>query len=75
MESNEKTNYVYGVVVDVDFLRFREKANLGSNVLDLIPSGTTVIVHKSYPNKLFYKVEHNGQVGYCVKTFIKLIEK
>ena len=50
---NEKPKYVLGVVVDVDLLRFREKANLGSSVLDLIPSGSTVKVYKSYPNKLF----------------------
>ena len=53
---NEKPKYVLGVVVDVDLLRFREKANLGSSVLDLIPSGSTVKVYNSYPNKLFYKV-------------------
>ena len=72
---NEKPKYVLGIVVDVDLLRFREKANVGSSVLDLIPSGSTVKVYKSYPNKLFYKVEHNNQVGYCVKTFIKLVEE
>lgn len=60
-------------VCNCDFLRFRAKPSLDADILDEIPEKTKIIVDEKYSNKVFYKVEYGGRVGYCVKTFVEKV--
>lgn len=59
------------VVFNCNFLRLRAKPTLDSDTIELIPCGAIVEIAGNYSNKIFYKVIHGTNIGYCVKTFLK----
>lgn len=59
------------VVFNCNFLRLRAKPTLDAETVELIPCGAVVEITGNYSNKIFYKVTHGTNTGYCVKTFLK----
>lgn len=60
-------------VCNCSLLRLRAKPSLEADILDEILAGTVVAVDEKYTNKVFYRVNYNNRVGYCVKAFIEKI--
>lgn len=76
VEAVEEREPLYEAVVDgCEKLRVRSEDKLGDNVVTTIEKGDRLYILSDNKDSDFYEVElEDGQIGYCMKTFIEIIE-
>ena len=63
---------VEGTINGCKKLNIRVYPRLDSDVLESISNGKSIRINKSESTLNFYKVEVNGQKGYCLKQYVKI---
>lgn len=67
----KKSEVKTGKVIDCDSLNVRSKSSTSSDVLCVIPKGTTVKITSE--DNDWYAVTINDSKGYCMKRYISIV--
>lgn len=71
IEIEDVNNIIDGIVFNCSSLNVRKEASKSSEVVEVIESGSKVLIEISASTDDFYKVTTNsGTEGYCMKKFI-----
>lgn len=72
----EEREPLYEAVVDgCEKLRVRSEDKLGDNIVTTIEKGDHLYILSDNKDSDFYEVElEDGRIGYCMKTFVEIIE-
>ena len=72
-ETEQKSEFIVGIVIDCSRLRVRSYPELDANVICEIDAGAQVVIDNAESTEDFYKVcTETGIDGYCMQKFIKI---
>lgn len=73
MSNEKKSTPTVGVVVGYKRLNIREEPSKESEVVDIVPVETELLIDSDFEHELFYSVlTPDGIDGYCMKEFVDI---
>lgn len=73
MSNEKKSTPTVGVVVGCKRLNIREEPGKESEVVDIVPVETELLIDSDFEHELFYSVlTPDGIDGYCMKEFVDI---